>query len=107
MRDGQKVAQWKIAAAAAARAGGLDAKALLAKARSLGIEKRVLETTAEFHALQVTQRPAFVIEDSIGDRAVFSGIVRAEPLAAAIDAMLADEAAYTSWKAHFGDPPQQ
>jgi hypothetical protein len=26
-------------------------------------------------------------------------------LAAAIDALLFDEAAYTSWRAHFGGPP--
>ncbi|HYG36156.1 MAG TPA: hypothetical protein VEC99_15300 [Clostridia bacterium] len=48
-----------------------------------------------------------MIENSIGDRAVFSGTVRAEPLIAAIEAQLADEAAYASWKAHFGDPPKE
>lgn len=63
--------------------------------------------TEEFHALQVTQRPAFLIENAIGDRAVFSGIVRLEPLAAAIDALLADQAAYDSYKAHFGGPPEK
>jgi hypothetical protein len=47
----------------------------------------------------------FLIENAIGDRAVFSGLVRVEPLAAAIDAMLQDAASYASWKAHFGDPP--
>jgi len=36
---------------------------------------------------------------------VFSGIVKLEPLATAIDSLLDDEAAYASWKAHFGDPP--
>jgi predicted DsbA family dithiol-disulfide isomerase len=105
LRDGKKVAQWEVAIAIASKAAGLDAKKLLVRAQSPEIENRARGTTAEFHALQVTQRPAFLIEDSIGDRAVFSGIVRAEPLAAAIDAMLADEAAYASWKAHFGDVP--
>jgi len=56
--------------------------------------------------LQVSQRPTFLIENSIGDRAVFSGVVRAEPLSAAIETLLADEAAYASWKTHFGDPPK-
>lgn len=37
---------------------------------------------------------------------VFSGVARSEPLIAAIDALLNDQAAYTSWKAHFGDPPK-
>jgi hypothetical protein len=45
------------------------------------------------------------MENSIGDRAVFSGVARVEPLAAALDALLADAAAYLSWKAHFGEPP--
>jgi hypothetical protein len=57
--------------------------------------------------LQVTQRPTFVLDSNIGDRAVFSGFWRLEPLVAAIESMLADAAAYQSWKAHFGDPPAQ
>jgi len=105
MREGKKVGQWKVAIAVAAKAGRLNAAKLLARARSPEIAARIKTTTNEFHALQVTQRPTFLLENSIGDRAVFSGIVRAEPLTAAIDAMLADEAAYVSWKAHFGDPP--
>ncbi len=47
------------------------------------------------------------MESAIGDRALFSGIVRLEPLAAAVDALLADEAAYASWEAHFGKPPPE
>ena len=54
----------------------------------------------------MTQRLAFLIENAIGDRAVFSGIVRVEPLAAALDVLLADQAAYDSYQAHFGGPPQ-
>ena len=78
---------------------------LLAHAQSAEVPARTQATTAEFNALQVTQRPTFLLENSIGDRAVFSGMVQAVPIAATIDAMLADEAAYASWKAHFGDPP--
>ncbi len=105
MREGKKVGRWEVAAEAAAPAGNLDRKKLLALAQSSEIAAQAQKTTAEFHALQVTQRPTFLIENSIGDRAVFSGLVRAEPLFAAVDAQLADEAAYVSWKAHFGDPP--
>jgi len=105
LREGQKVAQWKVSADVAAKAAGLDAKALLAAARSPGIEARARATTAEFHALQMTQRPTFVLEDNIGDRAVFSGLVKAAPIAAAIDAMLEDSAAYASHATHFGSPP--
>jgi predicted DsbA family dithiol-disulfide isomerase len=104
--EGKKVGRYEVAAPIAAEAGGLDKTALLERARSPEIARRCEQTTAEFHALQVNQRPTFLIENSIGDRAVFSGIVRMEPLAAAIDALLSDEAAYASWKAHFGDPPK-
>jgi len=38
--------------------------------------------------------------------AVFSGLVRIEPLAATIDAMLADSAAYAAHAAHHGKAPQ-
>ena len=107
MRKGQKVGSWDISVAVAAKAAGLKSTALLKKARSPGIEKRVRATTAEFHALQVTQRPTFVLDSNIGDRAVFSGFWRPEPLMAAIESMLADAGAYQSWKAHFGDPPAQ
>jgi predicted DsbA family dithiol-disulfide isomerase len=105
LRDGQKVGRWEVALKVAAKAAGLDAAKLLARAQAPETEVAAQATTAEFHALQVTQRPTFLIENSIGDRAVFSGIVRSEPLAAAIDALLSDEAAYASCKAHFGGPP--
>jgi predicted DsbA family dithiol-disulfide isomerase len=89
----------------AAKAADLDAAKLLTKAKSPEIEKRARATTAEFYALKVSQRPTFALESNIGDRAVFSGLAKAEPIAAAIDAMLNDAAAYASHAAHFGQPP--
>jgi hypothetical protein len=53
----------------------------------------------------VTQRPTFVFDSEIGDRAVFSGFVRLEPFVAVIDSMLDDAVAYAAYKAHFGEPP--
>jgi len=105
MRKGQKVGEWAVAVAVAAKAARLKPAALLKKARSAEIEKRVRATTAEFHALKVTQRPTFVLEDNIGDRAVFSGLVKVAPIATTIEAMLDDAAAYASHAAHFGSPP--
>jgi predicted DsbA family dithiol-disulfide isomerase len=105
MRKGQKVGNWETCAAIAAKAGRLNEKKLLAKARSKEIEKRVRSSTATFHALQATQRPTFVLDSNIGDRVVFSGIWRLDPLVAAIESMLADASAYQSWKVHVGDPP--
>lgn len=105
MRQGQKVANWNVCAQIAANATGLDPQRLLAKAQSKEVEARVRSSTAKFHTLQVTQRPTFVLSNDIGDRAVFSGIWRTEPLVATIESMLADATAYASYKAHFGNPP--
>jgi predicted DsbA family dithiol-disulfide isomerase len=105
LREGKQADQWEVAAEIGAQAGGLDQAALLARSRSPEIEARVRVSTAEFHALRVTQRPTFVIDSEIGDRAVFSGFARLPPLAAAVDAMLEDIAAYESHAAHFGAPP--
>src|SRR5438876_7697031 len=105
LREGRKIGGWDVAAQTGAKASGIDTGKLLERARSAEIEQGVRASTAEFHALQVTQRPAFVIDTEIGDRAVFSGIVKLEPLTATIDSMLDDAAAYAAHKAHFGDPP--
>jgi predicted DsbA family dithiol-disulfide isomerase len=105
MRDGKKVGRWEEVGSIAAAAAGLDQAKLVARAQSPGIKQRVEASSHEFDSLQVNQRPTFLIQNAIGDRAVFSGVVRVEPLAAAIDALLADEDAYVSWKAHFGDVP--
>jgi predicted DsbA family dithiol-disulfide isomerase len=105
LREGKKVSNWEIAVEIAALSGNIDRKKLLELARSPEIEKRVRASTAEFNALEITQRPAFLIDTEIGDRALFSGVVKLEPLAATLDSMLDDAAAYAAHKAHFGDPP--
>ncbi len=106
LREGKRTGEWEIAAEIGARAAHLDAKELLDRARSTVIEARVRADTADFHLLQVTQRPTFVLDSEIGDRAVFSGFAKLQPLVAALDAMLDDAEAYTSFAAHFGEPPK-
>jgi predicted DsbA family dithiol-disulfide isomerase len=105
LRDGRAADKWEVAAEIGARAGGLDQMKLLELARSPAVEARVRASTEAFHAMKVTQRPTFVIDSEIGDRAVFSGFAKLPPLAAAVDAMLEDIAAYESYAAHFGGPP--
>jgi predicted DsbA family dithiol-disulfide isomerase len=105
LREGKQVSDWNVCAEIAANAAKLDKKKLLGAAQSPAVEKRLRDSTAEFHAMQVTQRPTFVIDTEIGDRAIFSGIVRFEPIAATIDSMLDDAHFYATHKAHFGDPP--
>lgn len=105
LREGAKIGDLATAVKIAAKAGRLDARKLRAAAESAAVKARVAADTAEFLAHQVNQRPAFVLEDAIGDKAVFSGLVRLEPLVATIDAMLADTAAYAAHRAHHGPPP--
>jgi predicted DsbA family dithiol-disulfide isomerase len=102
---GMKIGDLATAVKVAAKAGKIDAKKLRAAAQSKAVKARVDASTAEFFAHQINQRPAFVLTDAIGDKAVFSGLVRLEPLTATIDAMLADTAAYTTHKAHHGTAP--
>src|SRR5207248_3198163 len=88
LHEGRKFGDWEIAADIGARAGGLDQKKLLNCARSPEIEKQVRADTADFHNLQVTQRPTFVLDTEIGDRAALSGFARVAPIAAVLDSML-------------------
>jgi predicted DsbA family dithiol-disulfide isomerase len=107
VREGRKIGDMNTAVTVAAKAGGkkLNAKKLRARAESATVRARVESSTVEFLAHQIAQRPAFVLTSAIGDKAVFSGLVRLEPLTATIDAMLADTAAYAAHSAHFGKQP--
>jgi predicted DsbA family dithiol-disulfide isomerase len=98
---------WEVAAAIGAEAGGLEKRRLLECARAPATEERIRGSTAEFHAMKVTQRPTFVIDSTIGDRAVFSGFAKATPLMATVDSMLEDLETYASHAAHFGEPPAE
>lgn len=106
VREGKKVGRWEVAVDVAASAAGLNRAELLKRAKSAAVKARTRASTVEFNALRVDQRPTFLLEDNIGDRAVFSGLVTLEPLAATVEAMLADEAAYVSYAAQHGGPPR-
>jgi predicted DsbA family dithiol-disulfide isomerase len=105
VREGKKVGQWNVCVEIAAVAGSLNKSALLAAAQSAEVAERLKKSSEEFNALGVDQRPTFVIQNAIGDKAVLSGLVKFEPLKATIEAMLEDAAAYASFNAHFGGPP--
>lgn len=105
VREGRKIGDLATAVEVASKAGNIDAQRLRAAAESSAVRARVDASTKEFFAHQVNQRPTFVLSDAIGDKAVFSGLVRPEPLAATIDAMLADTAAYAAHAAHHGAVP--
>lgn len=106
LREGRPVGQWEESVAAAVRAvPRLDHGQLLARARSPEVAARARATTAEFHALGVTQRPTFLLENAGGDRAVLSGVATAAPLLAAAEALLADEEFAAAYAVHHGGPP--
>jgi len=107
LREGRKVNDWETAISVASAAASLDPAKLRALAQKPEIEKRIRASTAEFHELKVSQRPTFVVENGIGDKAVLSGTWVAAPIAAVVESMLADEAAYTAWAAHVGKPPSE
>jgi predicted DsbA family dithiol-disulfide isomerase len=105
--EGRKTGRLDEAVAVASKASGVAPEKLRACAKSAAVRARVDASTAEFHSHRIEQRPAFILEDAIGDKAVFSGLVRIEPIAATIEAMLSDTAAYAAHAAHFGGPPNK
>lgn len=102
MREGRKIGRIAEAAAVAADLSGLAADEIRTRSESKEVRARVDASTATFHAHQVNQRPTFIIEDSIGDKTVISGLWRLEPVAAVLETMLADTGAYATHAAHFG-----
>ena len=105
MLEGRRIGDLDTAVAIAADAAGLDPAALRTAAGSLAVQERVTASTARFLAHQLSQRPAFIVESHIGDKAVFAGLWQAGPLQAAIEQQLADAARYASHAAHFGAAP--
>jgi predicted DsbA family dithiol-disulfide isomerase len=108
LREGAPaIRELEVAAEIGAKAAGIDKAKLLERTRSAEVEKRIRASTAQWHELRVTQRPTFVIDTKIGDRAIFSGVIKLEPIAATIDSMLEDAAFYATHAAHFGEPPRE
>lgn len=106
LERGEKVGRGEVAVAAACSAcPELKPAALASLAQSEAVLQRLKTSTVDFYALQVDQRPTFVLQSEIGDRAVFSGLVHKAPLVATIEAMLHDVRAYRSFHAHFGHTP--
>jgi len=106
LREGIKVGDLSAAVTVAAKHFKLDPRKLRRAAESLNVRARVAASTAEFFEHRIDQRPSFILTNSIGDKSIFSGVVRLEPLAATIDTMLSDARGYQVFAAHFGAPPK-
>src|SRR4051794_11151933 len=71
LREGRRFGDWEVAAEIGAGAAGVEKERLLERARTPAVEERARASTAEWAALQVSQRPTFVVDTEIGDRAIF------------------------------------
>jgi predicted DsbA family dithiol-disulfide isomerase len=61
LREGKRIGDWDIASEIGARAAGIEKAELVEHAHSSAIEKKIRADTADFHSLQVTQRPTFIV----------------------------------------------
>tara|TARA_B110000483_G_scaffold35404_1_gene43249 strand:- start:156 stop:827 length:672 start_codon:yes stop_codon:yes gene_type:complete len=105
MRDGRKVGDLATSVEIAATATDLDPVKLRTAADSDAVGERVAASTQRFFDHQLDQRPSFIIESEIGDKAVFSGLWKSDPLMAILDSMLDDHARQTAHAKQFGRPP--
>src|ERR1700704_3558535 len=64
-RDGKKIGRWNVAVDIAAKAAKLNRAKLLKHAQSAAVKARTAASTKEFDALQVDQRPTFLLENEI------------------------------------------
>jgi predicted DsbA family dithiol-disulfide isomerase len=86
--DGKPLGRREPALDEAARASGLDRGELDRAMRDPATAARIKQTTAEFEALNLPQRPSYVLRNPTGDLALLSGIYTFESLDAVIGEML-------------------
>lgn len=106
LREGRTIGDMAVAVEIGAAVLQVAPAELRARAESAEVAARVEASTAQFRAHQINQRPSFILENGIGDKVVLSGLWVAPPLIAAIEAMLADAAAYATHRAHHGEVPR-
>lgn len=106
MRHGRKVGDMATSVEIAATATDLDPVKLRAAADSDAVRERVAASTQHFFDHQLDQRPSFIVESAIDDKAVFSGLWKSAPLIAILDSMLEDHARQTAHATEFGGPPE-
>ncbi len=86
--DGKPLGRREAALDEAARVSGLDRAELDRVMRDPATAARIEQTTAEFEALNLPQRPSYVLRNPTGDLALLSGIYTFESLDAVIGEML-------------------
>lgn len=86
--EGKALGRRDAALAEASRLSGYPAQRLAELMDSPQIVQRIAQTTQEFNDLALPQRPSFVMRNTSGDLAVFSGLYTFEALDGAIAEML-------------------
>jgi predicted DsbA family dithiol-disulfide isomerase len=97
--DGEDITNPSVAIDIACRVSGIARASLQTALNAPETLLWLAESARQFQASGVTLRPAFVLENDLGDRAILSGIWNTEPLSAAITALLTDEESYHSFVA--------
>lgn len=86
--DGKPVGQREAAIEEAARLSGFAAERIAQLMESADVTERIAQTTQEYKALALPQLPSFVMRNTSGDYAVFSGLYTFESLDSVIGEML-------------------
>lgn len=86
--EGKRLGRRDVALDEAARLSGLDRAQLDRAMRDPATAQRIEQTTKEFEALNLPQRPSYVVRNPTGDLALLSGIYTFESLDAVIGEML-------------------
>lgn len=86
--EGKPLGRREVALAEAARLSGLPPEQISAKMDAQDVQQRIAQTTQEFKDLALPQLPSFVLRNTSGDLAVFSGLYTFESLDAVIAEML-------------------
>ena len=95
---GKPILRLEVAIELAAKASGISEAELASAVRDQKTAETLQAGIAEFGRLPADQRPTFLIQSTIEDTALLSGIYRPEPVFAAIDAMISDEDAYERFR---------
>lgn len=103
MIEGMPICRRRESVDVVAAVTGMEPDKITALMNDPRIDDRVKQTSEEFAALNIDQRPAFVLRSNIGDIAIFSGVWTFEPIDATIGAMLSDEDKYATFAAK--NPP--
>jgi hypothetical protein len=96
MDRGEPILQRPVALRLASEASGITTEALTNAIDDPALASELQKSLLEFESYRIDQRPALILQSTIGDTAVFSGLYRSEPIFAAFEAMFGDEEKYAA-----------